>query len=404
MNKYLITWVILMVYQSLFDEQPSDEVVIGNDSRSDYEFIARTKKSKYAPIREMLDDWYSRYITEDRKDLKGRFQSPVESSHLGAFFELLLHEIHLRLGATITTHQETKTNKSTVPDFCVVDSSSMKSYVEASVVTGKSNKRQAAKARLNDLLADLNRMIDSTDYWLSMDRKGFPNAPSSGKQIARELNENIAKLNYADILTANNDSNLEGIPEWSFSIDGCLLTFKPIPKGENAKGKASIDPIALQMGEFERVDNRSPIRKTITRKANRYGRLSNPFIIALNCLEMVDEIDVMEALFGQEQFHIPFGQNREITSENISFSRKPNGALTNPFGPRYTRISGVMIAKNLRPWSLREASICLYHNPWADLQYSSVLNILDQSVLNGSRMEKIEGESLSRILNIDSYK
>ena len=393
-----------MSTQSLFYEQSSDEVIIRNPPRSDYDFLTSTTDSKYVGIREMIDDWYSRYPTKEKNDIRGRFRSPDATSHQGAFFELLLHELHLKLGADITTHQETESDKATVPDFYVVDSNSSISYVEATVVTGKSKERQADEARFNDLLRGLNKLIDSPKYWLSLESRGFPKSPSSAKPIAIQLNEKIASLNYNQITTIIKEREFTKLPKWSFNVEGCVLIFEPFPKGDNAKTKSFMGPIGIHTGEVEFVDNRSPIRNAITRKANHYGRLAKPFIVALNCLEPVDDIDIMDALFGQEQFRIPIGLKREITSDDISFSRKPDGAWVNPIGPQYSRISGVLIAVNLRPWSIRDANICLYHNPWADLEYSSVLVNLDQSSLAVDRMQKIKGDCISDILDINSYQ
>ena len=118
---------------------------------------------------------------------------------------------------------------------------------------------------------------------------------------------------------------------------------------------------------------------------------------------MIDDIDILEALFGQEQFHVPVGLNREVTSEDIGFSRKRDGAWVGPMGSRYSRVSAVLIAVHLRPWSINDAVVRLYHNPRAEFEYKSVLTRLNQARLRDGVMRKIEGDSLADILELDSY-
>ena len=388
---------------SLFDQNPPEEAVVRSHLRSGFAFLNRTTDSKYVPLRDMLDDWFSRYPEEASNDLSARFRSSNEIDHVGAFFELVIHQLHIELGAEVHTHFATGQTGPKIPDFFVTDPDLASSYVEATVVTGKSMERQAAEARMDDIVETLNRLIESPNFWLSMERRGLPRAPAGAKQVAQEINRNLAKLDQAEKAAPVSGGGSDSFPIWSFDLEGCVLTFQPFPKGDFARGKSSMRPIALQTGEFEFVDDRGPIRKAITRKANRYGSLGVPFVVALNCIEMIDEIDIMEALFGKEQFHVPVGLDNKVTSEDIGFSRKPDGAWTNPIGPRYSRVSAVLIAIHLRPWSIGDVVIRLYHNPWAELEYSSVLTRLNQARLQNGLMRKIEGDSLADILELNSY-
>ena len=388
---------------SLFDEKPPEETILWEYSCSTYDFLNGTTDPEFAPLRAMLDDWFSRYPEEDGVDLSARFRSSNDVDHAGAFFELLIHELHIKLGAGVRTHLPISQPGSKRPDFFVTDPISGSSFVEATVVAGKSEERQAAEARFNDIIDTLNRSIESPNFWLSMKRRGLPKAPANAKRVAQKINRELAKLDQADQAVLNVEDGFGSLPEWSFDLQGCVLSFQPFPKGHVARQQRSRRPIALQMGEFEWVDHRGPIRKAIIKKASRYGKLSHPFVVAINCMELVDEIDIMEALFGQEQFHIPVGLARELTSEDIGFSRKPDGAWMNPIGPRYSRVSAVLVFTRLRPWSIMDAVVCLYHNPWAEREYSSVLAQLSQARLQKGSMRMVEGDNLANVLEVDSY-
>lgn len=46
--------------------------------------------------------------------------------------------------------------------------------------------------------------------------------------------------------------------------------------------------------------------------------------------------------------------------------RQKNGLWRQHDGPRYKRVSGVLIASRLRPWCMPQSRLTLYLNPWAD--------------------------------------
>lgn len=386
----------------LFDRQSIKEITVSNRPKTDYSILATATETEFIAIRNYLEDWYSRFPITGRNDLKARFKSPRKISFHSAFFELFLHELLIKLNAKVTLHKETETNKTTLPDFYVVDSISNESYVEATVVTGKSKNRQAEEERLKQLLINLNKMIFSTDFGLAVESQGYPRESISAKRIAAKINKNIELLDKDLIREIFLNKDFEELPKWRFDANGCVLIFEPIPMIQSRKGSASQGPIHIHTGSVEFVDHHSPLRKAITKKANRYGKLSYPFVVAINCLEPIDDIDVMNALFGQEQFHIPINPGKQISADDIVFSRKRNGALTNPIGPRYSRVSGILVATNLRPWSINESKLCLYHNPWRNQEYNSVLNSLNNATLKGEKMNWVEGQTLSDVLEIET--
>ena len=52
------------------------------------------------------------------------------------------------------------------------------------------------------------------------------------------------------------------------------------------------------------IDNWTPIRDSIVEKGRKYGDLDIPYVIAVNALEPADTIDIVQALYGQEEFII----------------------------------------------------------------------------------------------------
>lgn len=60
-----------------------------------------------APVmaaRAIIEGWYRNYPTAHREDVARRFRSKNPTQHSGAFWELYLHELFLRMGYSIEVH------------------------------------------------------------------------------------------------------------------------------------------------------------------------------------------------------------------------------------------------------------------------------------------------------------
>jgi hypothetical protein len=193
---------------------------------------------------------------------------------------------------------------------------------------------------------------------------------------------------------------IEALPHWQYEHDGWQITFFPIPKSPKSRGKGGLRSLGAEIYEPHWIDSGTAIRKAIVSKGGRYGHLDLPYIVAVNTLgEHTDEIDIMEALFGREQFKIRVDKSEPIEPE---FSRIPDGVWTSKSGPRYTRISAVLLANELFPWNVPRGNACLYHNPWAKHTYDSELTRLNQRIPDANRLKFVGGESLGVIFGLSS--
>jgi hypothetical protein len=107
------------------------------------------------------------------------------------------------------------------------------------------------------------------------------------------------------------------------------------------------------------------------RKAKYYGKFDRPFVVAANCLALsCDEEDVLDALFGTEKQVVDWhGNNPKIAN----VYRESDGVWHGPKGPRNTRLSAVIVFRNLRPWNIASRDCVLIINPWAN---GSVIDLL----------------------------
>ena len=320
-------------------------------------YLNHSARSESEVIRKLLELWFAHVPFGDQKGLRSRFRSKDNQQHLGAFFELYIHELLLRLGFDITFHSEIE-DKSTHPDFMVSRGEEQQFYLEATLAA-LSNKEVATKALENQVYDTLNNM-KSPNFFLGLKVQGAPATLPTCKKIRDFLESKLADLDPDEVAEQLKTGSLEAF-SWEWEHGDWRITFFPIPKSLSQRGKSGIRPIGLQMQESISLTPDISIRDSIHDKASKYGRLNLPYVIAMNILDEydVDESDISIGLFGKEPI-------TAIFPSNYSQETHLNAAWYGPDGPRHQRVSGALIAVNLNPWSIAKVTPVLWHNPWAN--------------------------------------
>ena len=385
----------------LFDDVERHDMRPAQNSEAEFNFQNRSTRAEVNRLRGMLEEWFSHYPDSEKPELRARFRSSIDSQHQAASFELFLHELLLRLGYHITLHPKVpgKTTKS--PDFLAEASSNDRFYIEATLATGDSFKETAAQARMNIVYDTLNRAVDSPNFFLWLSIEGEPTTQPPTRKLATFLKASLDKLDPDAVTEIYKAGGMDALPRWQFEYEGWKIEFRPIPKKTESRGKPGVRPIGMTSYGFRCEDHRTPIRESIVDKAGRYGELDLPYIIALNAVKPVDQVDIMEALFGKEQFVVSFSQSEPVKPIQSEMSRAPDGVWTSPSGPRYTRLSGVLLVNRFTLWSLQGTHLRLFHNPWAQKPYLSALSRLPQGVPERNQMRFVDGESLNTIMGLD---
>jgi hypothetical protein len=316
----------------LFDEV--DGVVGGSAGYSEpsFSYINRTSREEFARMRDLLEVWFSRYPVSEQQELRSRFRSLNDFQHEAAFFELFLHELLLRFNCRINLHPPVQ-QTSKVPDFLVEPDASHNFYLEATVTTGETTNQTAARARENAVYDVLDRLVNSPDYFLSLSVHGSPKTPPPAKKLAKQINKEISLLDYEKIRKIYESNGLSSLPHWQFEYDGWRIEIQPIPKAK-LRGKAGIRPIGTRMTGIRGVDHRTPIRDSIIEKGRKYGELDLPYVVAVDALEPgIDQDEILEALFGKEQYLMNISEDASIVSEP-QLQRVQDGVWRGPDGPR----------------------------------------------------------------------
>ena len=376
----------------LFDDITRDYTGTAAYGEPRFSFLNRSARTEFARIRKMLEEWFSRYPEAEQKDLRGRFRSKLEADHQGAFFELFLHELLLRLGCSVVLHPSVS-GTTKVPDFLATAPDGEKFYLEARVATYGSPESVAADARLNPVYEKISQEVDSTYFFLWMHVEGAPASSPSSRKLVDDINEWLAGLDPDEIDGRLTSDGTRDLPERKFTHDGWHLTLRAIPKSLEGRGKKAQSAIGVMGTAWTRANHVEPLRNALRAKSSRYGVLNHPYVVAVNAQQHIHTQDIVNALFGTETLEVLW---REDPTEDIKTQPEwlPDGAWGTWQQPRQQQVSGALIVSMLYPWNVREANLCLYHHPWATFAYSSTLTRLTQARVDNGQVVWTRGETL----------
>lgn len=371
---------------------PSQEGDLQNSGRaiSTYEFLKRCSRPECKRIRNQLEEWFGHYPGPDSEELKSRVRSGDEGHFRSAFWELYLHEFLRRLGYSVEVHPELETEGDKSPDFLARHPEDKNILVEAAS-TKKKTEEPSGPGQQKDEIIDAINELSHPCFRLRLGEsnlRSWPEEPPSRNRVQSELRQWLETLDYEPLRTMFEERGIEAMPEKKFDLRGWEVTFTAIPKPESQRGSEDERIIGLQNTGVQWVDTSTPIRKRIRDKAGRYGDVERPYVVAVNIADpMIDEIDIRDALFGDEVLQISMTDPPNAGT----MTRKPNGAWMGPQGPRNTRVSAVLLGLGVEPWRMAMAPLVLCHNPWAQRRVEGPLTALPEYKSTDEEYRKKEG-------------
>jgi hypothetical protein len=75
-------------------------------AESHFGFLNRVDSAYFAAVRDLMEEWFTRFPASGQKDLRARFRSGDRGQSVGAFWKLYLHELHARLGFELEREPE----------------------------------------------------------------------------------------------------------------------------------------------------------------------------------------------------------------------------------------------------------------------------------------------------------
>jgi hypothetical protein len=271
---------ILFKPMLLFDAGIRTELGWKTESQSTFAYYDRSARPAMVEFRKMIQGWFNRFPDEDKKDLRERFRSPKEPNHVGAFFEIYLHELFNRLGFELEPHPTIR-GCGTHPDYVVSDHGVNQFYLEATLAGLPSQQEQGANTRMG-IVYDAINTIESPNFFVRLELKGAPNTAPPTQTLRRDLTGWLASLNPDYILQLHSAGRGSEIPFFPWQHERGSLLFRPVPKSSKLRGQPGVRPLGMRMPEGGWLNTHGEIRKAIENKAKKYGELELPFIIAVN--------------------------------------------------------------------------------------------------------------------------
>jgi hypothetical protein len=319
-----------------------------------YSFLDRVASPFFANVRELIEGWYAGLPPEMQPDIRSRFRSGNKGQTFGAFWEMYLHEVLTRAGFQLIPHPEIQgTTKR--PDFLVTASDSRSFYLEATTVGPLDD---AAERRFDRVLDAVNT-VKSNNFRLEVNAEFIGPRAFPAKKKSRELARWLDGLDPNEVTEAYKHGGLFSLPLHVWNQDDWIIEFRPITMKPEARGNpAHRIVLMLTYGPGAIIDDRAAIQSALEVKAKRYGKLDLPLVIALLVYDrmMMDWEDFEAALFGASDLG-----GRPLASG------MPPGLWQTSAGPRYRRVSAVLLAPNLNMWRVAKETPVLWHNPWVNI-------------------------------------
>lgn len=331
-----------------------------------FEYFERSGRGVVQHIRDLIEDWYSRYPDTD-KELRGRFHSNDDVNFMSAFFELYIHELLLRLGYSVEPHPHLPNSRKHT-DFLARGGDGRDTYIELVLATGESEQEIATRAIKNQVLDSINRMR-SPNFFIGVETVGSASTPPPARQWRGALGEWVDKLDPDEVAATVLQYGIDALPKLPLEHEGkTIFICRASPKKIEARNKANVRPIGSIHTGFQFVNNTAAIQSVIERKADYYGALDKPFIIAVNGLTPFppDDEDLALALIRSDR--------------KIEPHREVEAVWVGPHGPRNGMVSAVLAIKWLEPARVADKDLVLYHNPWAEKPCEGLITRCSQMV------------------------
>jgi hypothetical protein len=314
----------------------------------DYERLDRAVGEIPDRVRRLMDTWYARLPEHSGPEIRQRFTEKKTGAHLGAFWELYLHEAACRLGFEVDIDVG-RDHSARRPDLLLSNAATC-FYVEARVAEGDDVIARDQRTRANQLYAAVER-ITNRDFLVYVIVERVGEDTPGRKLVTAPLDRWLAKLD-PDAERRRVDAGGEPA-EKLIDQDGWRVRLQATAKLPENRGRPESGVMAGQEEGFAddpdgedllaEVDDITPLRRVLLRKAGHGYKLDErPFVIAVLCAgQLIHDHDIAQALFG------------------------PGGLWHEGAGARYREVSAVLTASNLHPANVASVATCLWLNPAA---------------------------------------
>jgi hypothetical protein len=317
-----------------------------------FSFFNRSARPAVSRIRSTIEAWFAQYPTNSQSELRARLRDDFDS----AFFELLLHELFRRLGASLVLHPQVGT-KHRRPDFGVTLRAQLPFILEATLCKDDNDDSHAQENRLAGLYDAINTLrLPAFNVRIDDVKEGAN--PVSMNRVKAFLQRQLHSLDHEIVLSEYERSSV--LPGLVFEANDWRIAFTILPKHRDRLQRAEPRLIGMYPVLSRCGDSTNALRKALAAKAKRYGQLDLPYLIAVNTVSPwgVDRAAERDALFGTLQHYVS-GRTREWSVKNLR-----DGFWGTAGKPKNTRVSGVLFGAAFAT-NVPRIEFVLYRNPRA---------------------------------------
>jgi hypothetical protein len=352
---------------NLFDDKERNDTGQIETRESHFAFLNRSAHPKCVYTRSLLEGWMQEYPDAHQKAIWASFRSDRDIQHWGAFFELYCHALLRHLGFTTSVQVVVDEAVNRPIDFLVQENDTPLFYLESTVATGSSavfmNQR-----KIRELIDALN-VLHNPDIQVSIGirQESSHNLPLS--QICTAVHQWLQTLDPDQVLEQKRTTTYGKHPQYSWERDGWKISFLAIPRSKEERGTKG-QTVLYHGWTARRVEVQKSLKEAFDEKANRYGKLHLPYVIAVDVLA-IDSFgsNIGEVLFGKEVVLIDTQSEKTTLTRSPLLPNRPrseNGLWFDRRGQRNQQISAVLLVNDLLPWEIAHKTPVLWHNPWAE--------------------------------------
>lgn len=364
----------------LFDSIERNELTPRGEAEPQFAFINRSVRPPVGKVRDLLEDWFSRFPNnatnreDSRKQLRGGIRNKDDHQFKAKFFELLIHELLLVTDHAVFVEAELP-HVSGRPDFLARTPMAKEVIIEATVVTEASDDERSEKSLFDELLDQINRRVTSKDFNVDIELIGSLTTAPRYSTLCAQIQGWLNSLNYDEVATRD-----PGEPALSckFQLPRQKTKLKVIVDAKSSTHRVIWGRTVLPPATSFWVNSWEAIKKSLDAKAKKYRGLGRPYIIAINCVSpQSDWEEFEEAIIGVD------------------------GLWPSIEHPIATRVSAVLACLQLDPFNVPRAGARLFHNPWAAFPYAGSLTALSQAYREPGGIRKVTGVNLGVLLGLD---
>jgi hypothetical protein len=342
---------------SLFDIRDRSAQDPARQAETHFAYLNRTGRSVFAAVRSLMDSWWRDLPRRERDRTRQAFRSRLDAHMMGAFWEIYLFHALRRTGYRVVCHPK-RSGGTTVPDFKALGARNF--YLEATRFgpaygeVSAANRRGQVFDRLDDL-GDANFMLH-----LDIERDG--DTPVQLRRLERRTRAWLMSLDPDTVHATYAQAGWQSLPSLHVVEAGRRIVLQASPIRSDRRGLPGGSVGTYAEGDAVWVHAPEVIKRlqsTIGTKSLKYGRRRLPMVIAV-----LEDRDYPATS--------PTGMERALY---LGGDLPDRGHLSPLFGtpcaPKLTRVSAVIVASRLVPWTLATYAPTVWHNPYATRAFES---------------------------------